>query len=159
MVKTLRAVVAVMPLTIYPSRTPSWDMILTRLRSGDVIQTRGALCRLGPEGQPAYCPMGLIALLSGADFQIHGSDDAMCDDDGETLKPSDEVLEPLGLTKEMTDEELDSCWQHKNALLFVSDGTPTRADYIAFLNDFASVKFEKIADEIERLNWNDYNNA
>jgi hypothetical protein len=112
------------------------------------------MCRLSPEGEPAYCPLGLIALLSGADFRLeYGEDDMMCDDDGETLRPNDEVLEPLGLTAIMTEEELASCWEYRTAMQFYFEGEVLRWEALSFMNDQLGLKLEKIADEIERLEW------
>lgn len=140
----------------YPAKTAKWGDVLDRLRSGEVLQTQGAMCRLNPDGVPAYCPLGLIALLSGADFQLHSGIDIMCDDNGEEGVPDWGVLEALGLTEYVTEEEMDAVWEYKTALLWKYEGEVRRYELIAFLNDDMGLRFEKIADEIERLGWNDH---
>ena len=153
-------------LVTYPSKVVTWDDVLSRLRSGEYTQTQGAMCRAleteilpgGDEvhGDWAYCPLGLIALAAGADFEIHGTDEVACDDDGETGLPPQEVLEYLGLTQEVTEEDYAKIPEYAAALKNnpFYEGVVERYTAIIFMSDYMGLRFEKIADEIERLGWN-----
>ena len=139
-------------VTAYP-KAVTWDYILERMRSGEYLQAQGAMCREHPDATYAYCPLGIVALLSGATFELHSGGDILCDDNGEEGVPDANVLSALGLDKIMTEEELASCWNYRTAMEFYYEGEVRRYEAIAFMNDNLGLRFEKIADEIERLGW------
>lgn len=98
--------------------------------------------------------MGVIDTLSGAEWELHGPDDVLCDQDGETVMPAPEILEPLGLNTSIYQHELDYMQQYAASMrFFFPDGEITRADVINYLNDHVGLRFTAIADEIERLGW------
>lgn len=138
---------------VLATNTVTWDEILNALRSDKYIQSQGALCRITSEGV-SYCPLGLIDMLSGSNFELHGNDDVACNDSGETHLPDPELLEELGLNQLMTEEEFALVPEYAASMRFYYEGVVERYTAIAYMNDHVGLKFEKIADEIERLGWN-----
>lgn len=138
---------------IYHSKVVAWDDVLAAFRSGQFIQTKEAMCR-ETDGDDAHCPLGVIALLGGAKFELHGNDDVLCDDNGETDVPDEEILEALGLNVTVTDEDYERISNYANAMHFYFGGEDIlRWEAISFMNDQLSLKFHAIANEIERLGW------
>lgn len=141
--------------TTYPSKVVAWDDVLTALRGGQFIQTRGAMC-VATEAGDAYCPLGVIAYLGGAKFELHGTDDVLCDDNGETDLPDADILHALGLDGYMTDVDYERIPEYAAAMQYFYGGEDIlRYDALAFMSDQLGLRFHKIADEIERLGWNE----
>jgi len=144
-----------MTQAIYPSKVVAWEDVLVALRSGQYLQTKEAMCREHPDATDAYCPLGIIALLGGAKFELLGTDDVLCDDNGETEVPDEGILEALGLNATVTDEDYERISNYANAMQFYFGGEDIlRWEAISFMNDQLSLKFHAIANEIERLGWN-----
>lgn len=101
-----------------------------------------------------FCPLGVINDLSGVGWEVHGTDDWACDDDGETEVPRVALLRHLGLTKYAGIEELENgeLWWFFDS--HQEHTTITRWQVITYWNDMLQWTFEEIADEIEWLGWN-----
>ena len=139
----------------YPSRVVSWDEYLSALRgAGGYSQTQGAMCKIDGDGNKYFCPLGILNDLAGASWEIHGNNDEACDDNGETHLPDPALLETLGLNQMATDEELKGT-AYGASLKYMYEGKAERYTVIAYLNDYLGLKFNAIADELERLGWNE----
>lgn len=150
-------------MTTYPSRV-YWDEVLAALRGSQYPQTRGAMCRLEeteilPGGDEvnvfSYDVLGVINKLAGADFEIHGITDEACDQNGETHVPDIRILDGLKLTEHLTEEDFNNMEKYAASVKFYFEDTPQRWNILVYMNDQMGMSFNRIADEIERLNWND----
>jgi len=137
---------------IYPSNLPSWYSVLSGLRSGEYHQGDGAMCQMVSSDKFEYCPLGIMALLAGAKFELHGPDATACDQDGETTVPPRELLEHLNLTEEADVKELHGT-SYYDSIKYFHGEKMERWNVITYLNDFVGYTLGEIADELERLGW------
>jgi hypothetical protein len=147
-------------------RYPAWDEVLAALRGGHYAQGYGSMCKvtetdIAAPSQPVgaqFDALGVINDLAGADWELHAGICA-CDQDGETEMPSDDILEPLGLTKAIDEEELENNSPYGTAFMYFwrellgEEDPPRRVDVLVFLNDELG-GHETVANEVERLSWN-----
>jgi hypothetical protein len=146
-------------------RYPAWDEVLRALRSGHYAQGYGAMCTVTntDESSPSqpkgaqFDVLGVINDLAGADWELHAGDNA-CDQDGETEMVGDDVLKPLGLDKELTEEEIQES-RYGTAFFYLwrdilgEEDAPRRVDLLVFLNDELG-GHNAVVEEVERLGWN-----
>jgi hypothetical protein len=142
-------------------RIPSWENVLSRLRSGEYTQHfDGGMCKYVDNTTNSYDVLGVIDDLSNADWELLTGHEFLSDDDGETLKPSHTFVYTLELDTLVTDEDLEGTnygqsFLYWNESIVENPNLADRMDLLIYLNDMLMWDFPRIADEIERLGWNE----
>lgn len=134
-------------------RIPDWNELLIALRGNQWQQAVGSMCIDG-EDAVALDALGVMNDVAGADWLVMLPEAVIaCDQEGETEMPSAEWVDVLGLNEVVYFPPEDFAYYWFSVL--EEEPEPTRKDYIAYMNDVRGMKLDKIADEIERLGWND----
>lgn len=118
---------------------------LEALRSEEFEQSRGALF----DGI-GYCCLGVADKVVFGDEFISFNSVLYKDSEGSIDTLSAERAESLGLNTPVSDEELKLLGKD-----FSGGWELRRSDILVLLNDKEGADFNKIADEIERLGWDE----
>jgi hypothetical protein len=143
-------------------RIPTWQEVCAGLRTGAYAQHQdGYMAKATGQQDTTYDVLGVINTMSGVSWECLGSDAYLCDDEGETMLPSNQdLIEALDLDQIIVKTDLKDS-NYTEAFFYWDDAVaeneylPTRIELLVFLNDVLGLDFPSIADEIERLGWHE----